>query len=202
MRVVVRPVEAQVTPADQVEADEEPGSYSVEEQNAISVRAPGWSEQDLAADELSIVNALRGVPEPGLITLKRVPAKLEILELPDKTELPFKDGVLSLAPGSHELLLKADGYLPKRLSLAINPGEKRDHEVKLEEIPRPALPPTPPVKPQPRPYPVSPPPVSRPWPQPVQRPRPAPQPMPRFTPVAPPPQPRPAEPVPMFTPVP
>lgn len=200
-RVVVRPNQASVSPTDILEKAVAAGSYSLLEDGQLAVEANGWSNKALKASELSVVNALRGEPAPGQLALKPVPKGLEVLELPDKTILELQDGVVSLAPGPHELLLNAKGYLPKRLSLEIKPGETRDFQLSMDKIPRPTLPIAPPAAVPVRPH-FPPPPVSRPLPPPRPRPRPAPRPAPRFTPVPPTAQPQPPAPVPMFTPVP
>lgn len=139
-------------------------------------------------------------------------AEVTVLSLPEKTELPTAQGQIRLDPGPHELLVQAKGYLPKRLTVELKAGERKDAVVALEALPNlgPFPAPSFPSAPQTRP-PSSPPPTWEPPPSiylPPSNPRPAPSarpsapvPVPRFTPVAPPPQPEHPAPVPMFTPI-
>lgn len=192
-RVVVRPASSKVD--GKVEATGGPGAYRLHAPSALKVKEPGWSDVEVLAEELGVVTTVRG--EPGKSTLKlSLPGAegLEVFRLPSKEKLKLKDGSLKLAPGQHELLVKAKAHIPDRLSLKLKPGEVRELKLALKKIPVPSLP----VMARP-PFPR--PPQTRPYPRPAW-PRPRPRPRPRFTPVPPAPQPARPVPAPMFTPIP
>ena len=196
----VRPVNGKVElNGDRLSGDNELGHYLVAKPvSGLQLTRAGWSEStsELPEDsELPRVVTMRcRPPQAKFAPTTQDGTSVELTDLPSEEKLEKKDGYYRLRPGPHEFLASAEGHLPQRLSVVLNPGEVSKLKVKLKPIPRPSLP-----------VPVSPPPatsVAPPLrPRPSYRPPPA-RPRPRFTPVAPRPKPQPVEPRPMFTPLP
>ena len=232
-QLVVRPASAEVVashgPAPTPDSGLA-GRFSFQEAGfEIELRQKGWPTTRADVEEPRGMTTVRAkLPNSSLAVSVKGDKESEatLTELPKKTKLPLKQGRVNLEPGRHELLVQADGYLPKRLSITLKPGERKEVAVDLEAIPGfpgspgaaglPSLPPqAPPRQPSTaatgsRPPAYTPPPAYAPpaYAPPVYRPpayRPPtsrpPSPVPRFTPVAPPPQPAAPDPVPMFTPI-
>lgn len=225
-QLVVRPAGAplRVLQGDSPEAVADlSGRFAFEKAGfTLEIKPEGWPATKVEVDEPRGMTTVRG-PAPRSTLAVKIKGDDEvqprILELPKKTKLSLDKGSARLDPGRHELLIQADGYIPKRLSLTLKPGEKRQVAMQLDALPGlPAL-----TLPNGLPASVPRPPAGAELPgvarpgghssQPSYR-APAPRdsrpayqppvhqaPVVRFTPVAPAPQPVPSEPVPMFTPV-
>jgi hypothetical protein len=218
-QLVVRPANAEIITRQgkaPVADDNLAGRFLFDEAGFdLEIRPKGWPSSKSEVDEARGMTTVRSaVPLATLaVTVKDdESAKAKLVELPKKTKLKSTQGKVRLDPGRHELLVQADGYLPKRLSVNLKAGEARVVAMDLEAIPGfpttglPAgltLPPIPGagIPPTARPpssyvpaY-VPPPRYQTP---PTYDP---PAPVPRFTPIAPPPQPAGPDPVPLFTPI-
>jgi hypothetical protein len=219
-QLVVRPASAQIITRQgkaPVADDNLAGRFLFDEAGFdLEIRPKGWPSSQSKIDEPRGMTTVRStMPLATLaVTVKDdKSAKAKLVELPKKTKLKAMQGKVTLDPGRHELLVQADGYLPKRLSVNLKPGEARVVAMDLEAIP--GFPPTgfpaglsiPPnpgagISPNARPPASYVPPAYVPPPRyqapPTYDP---PAPVPRFTPIAPPPQPAGPDPVPMFTPI-
>jgi hypothetical protein len=234
---VVRPAGAEVVASDGPTPQADPwlpGRFWFEEGGfTIELRPKRWPASASKVEEPRGMTTVRAaLPSSSLaVTVKGdKEGKPQLMELPKKTKLALIKGRATLEPGRHELLVQADGYLPKRLSLNLKPGERKELAVELDPIPglpagfpgslgAGALPSTPPHGPPAslpqgppagasagfRPPAYTPPPAYVPRYQPPRYQPPAYQPsapVPRFTPIPAAPQPIEPAPVPMFTPIP
>ena len=216
-QLVVRPVSAKLASSgESPKADGHlAGRFSFQQAGfRLELEPKGWPNSKAEIAEARGMTTFRAQPPRSWLTVSIKgdrDAKAKLLELPKKTKLALEKSAASLEPGRHELLVQADGYVPKRLSVNLKPGERREVAVGLEAIP--GLPPSIAI---PGALPagglpslpagfatsgVDRPPTAYVAPLPVHR-APAYQaPVVRFTPVAPATQPVPAAPVPMFTPI-
>lgn len=184
----------------------------------LELRPSGWTAAKVDVNEPRGMTTARATPSRAAVAISvkgDQKAQATVLELPKKTKLKPQKGAVRLEPGRHELLVQADGYIPKRLSLNLEPGERREVAMDLEAIPGlPTLGPAPGLPGLPAGGlpgsamlggPSAPPQTYRHPDAYIARPsyqQPAYQaPVVRFTPVAPASQPAPSEPVPMFTPI-
>lgn len=217
-QLVVRPARAEVvtTQGQAPLADDNlPGRFLFDQAGfVLEVRPKGWPASKTKIDEPRGMTTVRPpVPRASLaVSVKDdKSAKAKLVELPKKSKLKMTQGKVSLDAGRHELLVQADGYLPKRLSVNLKPGENRVVAMDLEAIPGfppMGLPPglSIPALPSTRPPSVG---AASSYVPPAYVPPPRyqapayypPAPVPRFTPVPPPPKPAGSDPVPMFTPI-
>jgi hypothetical protein len=214
-QLMVRPAGAEVVTRRGKPPDADPliaGRFVFDQGDlALELRQPNWAPASIEIDQPRGMTTLRA-PWPRATLSVSVKgdaeASVSLLELPKKTRLKTAQGQARLEPGRHELLVQADGYLPRRLSVNLKPGERKELAIEMEALVFPGLafPSLPPagVRPYPGtslPYPPtyrpppSPPPYQAP---PVYDP---PAPVPRFTPIPAPPEPTNVDPVPMFTPI-
>lgn len=223
-QLVVRPVNARlVSSGESPKADGHlAGRFSFQQAGLrIELQPKGWPVSEAEIAEARGMTTLRVQPPRSRLTVSIKgdrDAKAKLLELPKKTKVPLEKSVASLEPGRRELLVQADGYVPKRLSVNLKPGERRDVAVELEAIPglptsfaipgalpagMPSLPAggLPSLPPGFATSGVNRPPAAYTAPPSGYRPPAHQAPVVRFTPVAPAAQPVPAAPVPMFTPI-
>jgi hypothetical protein len=226
-QLVVRPASLQLVsqsgPAP-IADNSLPGRFVLDKAGvAVELKAAGWPSSHYRIEELRGMTTVRArAPKASLAMAVKGDKKaaVKLLELPAKNKLASAKGRAELEPGHHELLVQADGYLPKRLSLTVKPGERREMTVQLQPVPGlpaglsglgggalPSLPGRPPgAGARPRAaaggYPSARPP-SAPAYRPPASPPPRYQPRPRYLPPPrqSPPRPRPPAPVPRFTPI-
>ena len=207
------PLQSRVIRGSSKEADSQ--RWDLEAAVSFELSRPNWPSKAVRVEPEPGVTAIRLSPPRGTLSVsvsQDAEAEVEFLRLPKKDKVASSQGQARLEPGPHELLVSATGYLPKRLSVDIRPGEVKKMAVTLERIPGlpagfelgtfptipnvPSAPPagwTPPARTWTPPPVWSPPPPARPT-RPVV-------PVPRFTPVAPIPNAGTANPQPMFTPI-
>lgn len=178
---------------------------------SLELHREGWPSKTVRIEGKGGVTALR-LPVPRATLSVSVAddeqAEVEFLALPKKTKVVSSQGQARLEAGPHELLVSAQGYLPKRLSVELKPGELKKVSVALAPIPGLPYGFSPPSEVSSFPGPPSeelplsgagwtPPPATAPpaWTPPAT------SPLPRFTPVPPVPRVGTPNPQPMFTPI-
>lgn len=187
------------------------GRWTLTAPVSLELHREGWPGKTVRVEARDGVTALR-LPAPRATLSVSVTddeqAEVEFLTLPKKTKVVSSQGQARLEAGPHELLVNARGYLPKRLSVELKPGELKKVTVTLDPLPgfpygfslpsESASHPAPPLGAFPSsgsawtPPPAAAPPAWTP---------PATSPLPRFTPIPPPPRVGTPNPQPMFTPI-
>lgn len=199
--LLVRPVDALVSAAG-ARKTERRGEWSLPlSTRSAEVSKKGWPTEDSDwPSQVSVRTARLQPPNARLKVSTGNKDTVRLKSLPSKEPVKIENGYYRLAPGHHELLAEADGYIPDRLSLDLKPGQTSELTLDLKAIPVPQIPQRPSAPPQapttggwrPPQHTSSQPPT---WVPPAR-------PVPRFTPVPARPQPPVELPEPVFTPVP
>ncbi len=105
---------------------------------SLELHREGWPSKAVRIEGKEGVTALR-LPAPratlSVSVIDDDQVEVEFLALPKKTKVVSSQGQARLEAGPHELLVSAQGYLPKRLSVELNPGELKKVAVALDPIP-------------------------------------------------------------------
>ncbi len=141
-QLLVRPSDAGVvtTRGASPKADpSQPGRYSFETGDfSLELRPEGWPVSKVEVEEPRGMTTVRAtIPRATLAIIVKgdKDAEARLTALPNKEKLKVAQGQTRLDPGAHELMVEADGYLPKRLSVNLAPAERKEVTLAMEALP-------------------------------------------------------------------
>lgn len=141
-QLVVRPSGADLVTTRGASPTADParkGRYSFEAGDfSLEIRQKDWPPSKVEIEEPRGMTTVRAaIPRATLsIAIKGDnDAEARLTSLPGKEKLKTAQGQARLEPGAHELLVEADGYIPKRLSVELKPAERKIVVVALDKLP-------------------------------------------------------------------